>query len=132
LNILIAEDDLASRELLREMLELWGHHVIECVNGEEALAQLQQYEVELIILDIQMPVLDGLGAIGRIRESRLAPIPAIALTAFAMAGDREKMMAAGFDAHLAKPVDFHQLKLLVDGVAEGSRQIPDASCPKSR
>ncbi len=122
MNILIAEDDHSSRELLREMLALWGHRIIECRNGEEALSELHQHAVDLIILDIQMPVLDGLGAIRKIRDSRLAPTPALALTAFAMAGDKEKMLAAGFDAHLAKPVDFLQLKLLVDGVAESKGQ----------
>jgi len=129
LKILIAEDNLAGRELLCEMLELWGHVVIECSNGEEAVAQLEQHRVDLVLLDIQMPVLDGLATIRRIQDSRQPNLKVVALTAFAMAGDKERFLQAGFADYQAKPLDFAQLRLLIDRFSAAMAN-PSADLPR--
>ena len=110
-RILIAEDDLASSILLTELLTRWGYEVKAAVNGQEALALLAAGPVDLLVLDLQMPVLDGFAVLAEVRgNSGLAHLPAIALTAFAMREDRDRILAAGFDAYLTKPLRFKELE----------------------
>jgi two-component system cell cycle response regulator DivK len=105
-KILVAEDNLPSRELMREILETCGYEVIEAEDGQQALDKLQQTEPDLVLLDIQMPVLDGYAVVRRLRQTpRFANLKILALTAYAMQGDREKVLAAGFDGYLTKPID---------------------------
>lgn len=105
-TILIAEDNPVNRELLREMLEAVHYHVVEASNGEEALAKIEEAEPDVILLDINMPILDGFAVIRRIREHpKFAKLPVLAVTAYAMKEDREKVLEAGFDGYLAKPLD---------------------------
>ena len=81
-KILIAEDNLVNRELLRELLEIRGHTVAEACDGEEALRVIEQTQPDLVLLDIGMPLLDGFGVIRNIRENpRFASMPVVALTA---------------------------------------------------
>ncbi len=81
-KILIAEDNLVNRELLRELLEIRGHTVAEACDGEEALRVIEQTQPDLVLLDIGMPLLDGFGVIRKIRENpRFASMPVVALTA---------------------------------------------------
>ena len=109
-RILIAEDRDSSRELIRTVLESAGYEVIEGVDGEQALEIAMHNPVDLIILDLQMPKVDGFGVVRSLREhERFAGTPILALTASAMQGDRERALAAGFSSYIAKPVD---LKLL--------------------
>src|SRR5579864_6859882 len=99
-KILVGEDNAVNRELVRELLESFGHDVIEAENGHEVLQQLQREPVDLVLLDIQMPVLDGYAVLQSIRQNeKLKTLPVVALTAFAMRGDKEKALEAGFDAH---------------------------------
>jgi two-component system cell cycle response regulator len=106
IRILVAEDNAVNRELLRELLEARGYSVSEACDGQEALQMLEQVMPELLLLDIGMPVLDGFGVIRRIRENpRLAPLPVVAVTAYAMRGDREKILSSGFDGYLSKPLN---------------------------
>lgn len=113
-KILVAEDNAALRELVRETVEGLGYEVIEAVDGEEALRKIRESPPDLVLLDIQMPKLDGTAVLQRIRQDqRLAALPVIALTAFAMRGDREKGIEAGFDNYLAKPVAVRELKKLL-------------------
>lgn len=105
-SILIAEDNAVNRELLREVLEARGYNVAEACNGLEALQMIEQSKPDVLLLDLGMPVLDGYGTIRKIRENpAMASLPVIAVTAYAMRGDREKVMEAGFDSYLSKPIN---------------------------
>ncbi|MGB9144894.1 MAG: response regulator [Acidobacteriaceae bacterium] len=102
--ILIADDRPSSRELLRTVLERSGYDVVEAGDGEEALDQARERHPDLILLDLQMPKLDGYGVLAELRrEARFRDLPICALTASAMRGDREKILAAGFTDYLSKP-----------------------------
>ena len=116
-QILIAEDNPVNRELLRELLEMRGHTVAEACDGEEALGMMEQSQPDLVLLDIGMPLLDGFGVIRKIRENpRFASMPVVAVTAYAMQGDREKILSAKFDGYLSKPVDARSLVQELDRV----------------
>lgn len=104
-RVLIVDDNRASRDLLRAILKIVPCDIIEATHGQEALDVMRQQRPDLVLLDIDMPGLDGLAVVKQIREdTSLAKLPVVAVTAFAMEGDREKAMAAGFTAYLAKPV----------------------------
>jgi CheY-like chemotaxis protein len=110
IRILVAEDNAVNRELLRELLEARGYEVFEACDGQEALHMIEQSRPDLLLMDIGMPVLDGFAAIRRIRENpRLAPLPVVAVTAYAMRGDREKILKSGFDGYLSKPLTLSSL-----------------------
>jgi len=127
-RVLVAEDNAVNRELLRELLEARGYTVIEARNGHEALQLAEQDHPDLLLLDISMPVLDGFATVRRIRENaQLSALPVVAVTAYAMRGDREKILSSGFDGYLSKPVDSHSLAQELDRhlskpVATASRQ----------
>jgi CheY-like chemotaxis protein len=105
-RILVAEDNPLNRELLREILESESYEVIEAENGQEALAKLNKTLPDLILLDINMPTMDGFAVIRAIREDpRWDRIPVLAVTAYAMRHDRVRVLAAGFDGYLAKPIE---------------------------
>ena len=109
-TVLIAEDNPINRELLRELLENRGYKVTEACNGEEAVAVVEQAPPDIVLLDIGMPLLDGFGVVRRLRENpRFTSLPVVAVTAYAMQGDREKIMDSGFDGYLSKPVDSKSL-----------------------
>jgi len=102
--ILVADDRASSRELLRTVLERAGYAVIEAEDGEAAVERAHSGNPDLILLDLQMPKLDGYGVLAKLRsEERFRTVPVLALTASAMSGDREKIMAAGFTDYLSKP-----------------------------
>jgi CheY-like chemotaxis protein len=103
-RILIADDRASSRELLRLVLVRAGYEVIEAEDGVDALERARARNPDLILLDLQMPRLDGYGALAELRrEERFRTLPILALTASAMRGDREKILAAGFTDYLSKP-----------------------------
>jgi CheY-like chemotaxis protein len=105
IKVLIAEDNAVNRELLRELLEGRGYTVVEACDGQEALQMIEEAQPELLLMDIGMPVLDGFAVIRRIRENpRLALLPVVAVTAYAMRGDKEKILKSGFDGYLSKPL----------------------------
>jgi two-component system cell cycle response regulator DivK len=109
-NILIAEDNAVNRELLRELLEIRGHTVAEACDGVEALRMIEQNQPDLLLVDIGMPHLDGFGLISKIRENpHLSALPVVAVTAYAMQGDREKILSYKFDGYLSKPVNASNL-----------------------
>ncbi len=104
-RILIAEDNAVNRELLRELLEARGYAVEEACHGLQALQMMAQSKPDILLLDLSMPVLDGFSTLRKIRENAdMASLPVLAVTAFAMRGDREKALEAGFDGYLAKPL----------------------------
>ncbi|MEI6179803.1 MAG: response regulator [Chloroflexales bacterium] len=132
-RILVAEDNELNRELLCDYLTLSGYTVIRASTGLEAVEQARTHQPALILMDIQMPELDGLEAIRRIRAlPHLATVPIIALTALAMAGDRERCLATGASAYLAKPVELKALSavittLLVSTLAPPLDRVSDYS-----
>jgi CheY-like chemotaxis protein len=110
-RILIAEDNPVNRELLRELLEMEGYEVFEACHGQEALDIIGEVRPDLLILDLDMPVLDGLGTVRKLRADALwAGLPMLAATAYAMRGDREMTLEAGFDGYISKPIHPGQLK----------------------
>jgi CheY-like chemotaxis protein len=114
-RILIAEDNAVNRELLHELLETRGHIVLEACDGQEALDVLERTPPDLLLLDIGMPVLDGYAVIRKIRENpRLAALPVVAVTAYAMPGDRERIVNSKFDGYLSKPINSQLLTRELD------------------
>jgi PAS domain S-box-containing protein len=108
--VLLAEDDEANVMVMTAWLAPQGYHIEVAANGNEAVARARQLRPALILMDVQMPGMDGLEATARIRaEPELASIPIIMLTAMAMSGDREHCLAAGADDYLSKPLDMKQL-----------------------
>jgi CheY-like chemotaxis protein len=116
-RILLAEDDPVNRAAAGRMLEKMDCTVRTAVSGREALDLLQEETFDMVLMDIQMPVMDGLEATAAIRSDRafasVRTIPIVALTAHAMAGDRERMLEAGMNDHLPKPLDFAALAAMV-------------------
>ena len=109
-RVLVVDDVAANRELLRELLQDTGISVTEATDGQTALDKISQDSFDVVLMDIQMPVMDGYTATAHIRaQDRLATLPVIAVTAHALAGDREKCLAAGMSDYLAKPVTPSQL-----------------------
>jgi PAS domain S-box-containing protein len=107
LRILVAEDNLINRTLISRILHKHGHDVIETRDGEEALAAPDQDEVDIVLMDIEMPRMGGLEAVRRIRQlekNRGTHTPVVALTAHAMSGDRERCLEAGMDGYVTKPI----------------------------
>jgi two-component system, cell cycle response regulator DivK len=105
-KVLIAEDNAVNRELLRELLELRGYDVIEACDGQEALLKIAENRPDILLLDLSMPVLDGFGTVHKIRENpSFNSLPVLAVTAYAMRDDREKVLNSGFDGYLSKPID---------------------------
>ncbi len=110
-KILVADDNPVSRELIREILESDDYEVIEAVDGEDALQKLRAHRADLALLDIQMPIKDGIATIREIRaDAQLSYLPVCALTAYAMQGDREKALASGFNAYITKPIAIADLR----------------------
>ncbi|MFZ0864151.1 MAG: response regulator [Candidatus Sulfotelmatobacter sp.] len=117
IKVLVAEDSAVNRELLRELLEARGYEVLEACDGQEALQMIAQTQPELLLLDIGMPVMDGFAVVGKIRENPLlAQLPVVAVTAYAMRGDRERILNAGFDGYLSKPVNRSSLSEELDRI----------------
>lgn len=109
-KVLLVEDDAVNLLGARRLLEKLGCDVTEAVNGEQAVDAVVSGHYDCIFMDIQMPVLDGVAATQRIRALGFVDVPIVAMTAYAMSGDRENFMEAGIDAYIAKPVEAETLK----------------------
>jgi two-component system cell cycle response regulator DivK len=109
-RILVVEDQEDNRQIIRDMLSGTGYEILEAENGEEALAAVAKQRPDLILMDIQMPVLDGYEATRRIKaDPGLRSIPIIAITSYALSGDEQKARAAGCDDYVPKPYSPRQL-----------------------
>ena len=114
-KILLVEDNDMNRDMLSRRLQRKGHEVLMAADGMQAILMAESETPDLILLDMSLPVIDGWEAAQRLKASpTTARVPIIALTAHAMAGDREKALAAGCDDYDTKPVDFPQLLVKID------------------
>ncbi len=123
LSVLVAEDNRVNQRLIARLLERGGHRITMTSNGREVVARYSEERFDLILMDVQMPEVDGLQATAQIRALEAATgrhIPIIALTAHAMIGDREKFLAAGLDAYLPKPIDPSALQAAVAEATNGT------------
>jgi two-component system cell cycle response regulator DivK len=109
-RILVVEDQEDNRQIIRDLLSATDYELTEAENGEEALAAVAKQRPDLILMDIQMPVLDGYEATRRIKaDPALRAIPIIAITSYALSGDEQKARAAGCDDYVPKPYSPRQL-----------------------
>jgi len=114
ITVLLVEDDAVNRIGARRLLEKLGCRVVEAVNGREAVAMFARGGFDCVLMDIQMPEMDGVEATRRIRQGGGAGVPIIAMTAYSMSGDREKFLAAGLTDYVSKPVDFQILRETIE------------------
>jgi two-component system, cell cycle response regulator DivK len=109
-RVLIVEDNEKNLKLVRDVLQATGYRTLQATTGEEAVELALLQAPALVLMDVQLPGIDGVEALERLRQDeRTASIPVLALTAQAMSGDRERFLEAGFDGYLAKPVDVGEL-----------------------
>jgi two-component system, sensor histidine kinase and response regulator len=130
LRVLLAEDNAVNQRLAVRMLEKRGHRVVVAGNGREVLEALEKGSFDLVLMDVQMPEMDGFEATTAIREQEKSSgthLPVIALTAHAMKGDRERCLAAGMDAYLSKPIRPQELDDILDGYL--ARRIETVHAP---
>ena len=109
-QILVVEDNERNMRLFCDVLQASGYRTLEATTGERAVELVVEHCPDLVLMDIQLPGIGGVEALGRIRaDERTRAVPVLALTAQAMEGDRERFLAAGFDGYLSKPVDIADL-----------------------
>ena len=130
-KILVVEDNEINQQVAVEMLEKAGFVVSVANNGLEGVNAVLNTEFDLVLMDIQMPEMDGIDATRRIRESGIEQLPIIAMTAHALVGDREKSLQAGMNDHLNKPINPNQLfSILIEYIKPGERALPVVSLQK--
>lgn len=108
--VLVVEDNDLNMKLFRDVLQATGYRTLEATSGEDALQLAAEHAPDLVLMDSQLPGIDGFETLRLLREnSRTTDTPVVALTAQAMAGDRERFLEGGFDAYISKPVDVPEL-----------------------
>jgi CheY-like chemotaxis protein len=135
LHILLAEDNRINQLVATRSLEKMGHSVVVVGNGKEALLLLKTGSFDLVLMDIQMPEMDGLTTTLRIRDGETithAHIPIIAMTAHAMKGDRERCLAAGMDGYISKPVIALELEIAIAEALQGPKGVEQTRMSSSR
>ena len=119
--VLLVEDNDRNRKLVRELLELRAYTTIETDTGEQAVELAARHHPLLIVLDVALPGIDGVSTLERLRaDAATADIPVVAVTAAAMPGDRERLLGAGFDGYLSKPIDVRTFVDALEGVLQRS------------
>lgn len=122
-RILVVEDNLASRQLLMEFLSGEECETLSASDGGAALDAARAFRPDVVLLDIQLPVMDGLAVLSAMRrDPGLSRVGIIAVTAYAMQGDREELLRKGFDGYVGKPVDFSVLLNEIDRVLKKERR----------
>jgi len=120
--ILIVEDNEKNMKLARDVLRFHGFRTVEATDGETAITLAAEQLPALVLMDIQLPGIDGIAAMKRIRaDARTKHIPTVALTASVMTGDRERFDEAGFDGFIAKPIDVKSFPTTVRGYLDAKR-----------
>jgi two-component system cell cycle response regulator DivK len=120
-TILIVEDSPDNMKLFRTLLVLRKHSVVGLASGDGLLESIEQSQPALVLMDIQLPGKDGFALLEEIRQSPHRALRVVALTAHAMAGDRERALAAGFDGYITKPIDIRSFPEQVSRALEGER-----------
>jgi CheY-like chemotaxis protein len=119
-RILVVEDNERNLKLIRDVLQFAGYEIVEASSGEQGVALAQDCEPDLVLMDLQLPQMDGTEALRILRESpRTRDVPVVAVTAFAMREDRERAFGAGFDGYLQKPISIRALPEQVRGFLAG-------------
>jgi two-component system, cell cycle response regulator DivK len=119
-QVLVVEDNELNMKLFREVLHASGYRTLEAATGERAVELVFEHRPDLVLMDIQLPDVDGVEALDRLRaDERFSSVPVLALTAQAMEGDRERFLAAGFDGYLSKPVNIAEFVATVRRYCEG-------------
>jgi CheY-like chemotaxis protein len=114
--ILVVEDNERNLKLVRDVLQFAGYQVISARSGEQGVTLARQEMPDLVLMDLQLPAMDGAEALRVLRDDpRTRPIPVVAVTAFAMKDDRERALHAGFDGYLEKPINVRAFPALVRG-----------------
>ena len=132
LDILLAEDNAVNQMLVIRLLEQQGHRVTLAVDGKEAISKVEQERFDLVLMDVQMPEMDGLEATRVIREKEGVlgtHIPIMAMTANAMTGDRELCFEAGMDFYISKPIDPQELFVLIEETVAQREPVQDRDTP---
>jgi len=132
MKILLAEDNAVNRKLATALLQKRGHHIAATENGQQALDALERENFDLVLMDVQMPVLDGLDTIRAIRakeQSSGSHLPIIALTAHAMKGDRERCLASGADDYVTKPIRTPDLLAAIDRATSNNTSPANGAPP---
>ena len=135
LSFLVAEDNPVNQKLISRLLEKRGHTVVVAQNGREALEALEKQHFDIVLMDVQMPEMDGFEATTRIREKEQASgahQPIIALTAHAMQGDEERCLAGGMDGYVAKPIKLEELFSVMEKVVPGMNRRSDDIVPSAK
>lgn len=123
INVLIVEDNRANRMIFRDLLEEEGYRVTCVDNGEDAITAAAEVEPTLILMDIQLPGMDGLTATRILREDKdLRNIPIIALTSYAMPGDRERCLVAGCSGYITKPIRVKEFREEISAAVEARHE----------
>jgi len=128
-RVLLVEDNLVNQRLAVRMLEKMGHQVVVAQTGQEALNSLQAEKFDLVLMDVQMPEMDGFAATREIRRRELGGqehLPVIAMTAHAMKGDRESCLEAGMDDYLAKPINREELQQVIERAIKSKKEAVSA------
>jgi two-component system cell cycle response regulator len=122
-RILVIEDNPANLELMRYVLGAFGHTVVTAIDGDEGIAAARRERPDLIVCDLQLPGIDGFEVVRRLNaDPAFARVPLIAVTAYAMVGDRERVLAAGFDDYIAKPIEPQSFVDRVDGFLRSEKR----------
>ena len=122
-QILVVEDNERNMRLFCDVLQASGYRTLEATTGVSAVALAIDHGPDLVLMDIQLPDIDGVEALGRLRaDERSASLPVLALTAQAMEGDRERFLAAGFDGYVSKPVNIAEFVTTVERHCEGNNR----------
>jgi two-component system cell cycle response regulator DivK len=120
-TILLVEDNERNRKLVRTILEFRGYEVIECADGAPSLELARAHKPALVLMDIQLPTMDGITALGRLRaDPDTAAIPVVAVTASVTPGERDRVVAAGFNGYVSKPIDVATFGEMVDRHVSGT------------
>ena len=122
-RILVVEDNPLNLKLVRDVLQFAGYDVVEAQSGEEGLRVAEADSPDLVLMDLQLPGIDGTETLRRLRQGSLGrDVPVVAVTAFAMAEDRERATLAGFDGYVEKPISVRELPGQIEAFLDGRGQ----------